>query len=421
MARVLLGFAAILLGASTAHADDSLTLDQAIQLALTRNERAAISDLQSIQADAAVERARVAFLPVLNASGNDTIHPIDTPKNTAGGSLTLQQPLIVMSAFPLLAQAKHNLDAQRAQTLEDKRQLAFDVAKAYFGVLLAQEVVAAAQKKLDTATADVADTDAQFKAQLVSSNDVTRAQISLSTSVRELSQDRSQLATAYIELGFIINAPAPTTLQAPSALLDAGKQAPPPAETLVTQGLAQRQDLLARKDGALAAHDFAREPRYRYFPTLSLIGQLTATSNAGMSGHDLDGSIQFAASWSIYDAGARSSDIRSRDAAAAIADLETKQLVRSIDSDVRTAVTELTASQQALAAALDAATASRKSASETAILYKQGLAKAIELVDANEQRFTAEVSYAEAEFSVASAYLALRQAMGQGPLEEVRK
>ena len=421
MARVLLGFAAILLGASSAHADESLTLDQAIQLALTRNERAQISDLQTIEADAAVERAHVAFLPVLNASGNDTIHPIDTPKNTAQGSLTLQQPLIVMSAFPLLAQAKHNLEAQHAQTIEDKRQLAFDVAKAYFAVLLAQQVVEAAQKKLDTATADVADTDAQFKAQLVSSNDVTRAQISLSTSVRELSQDRSQLSTAYLELGFIINSAPPTMLVPPSTLLDAGKQAPPAAETLVTQSLNGRPDLQARKQSALAAHDFAREPRYRYFPTLSLIGQLTATSNAGMSGHDVDGSVQIAAQWSIYDAGARSADIRSRDAAAKIADLQSQELIRSIDTDVRTAASQLTAAQAALAAAKDAATASGKSASETAILYKQGLAKAIELVDANEQRFTAEVSYAEAEYSVANAYLALRQAMGQGPLEEVKK
>ena len=58
-------------------------------------------------------------------------------------------------------------------------------------------------------------------------------------------------------------------------------------------------------------------------------------------------------------------------------------------------------------------TAARKSADETAILYRQGLAKAIELVDANEQRFLAEVNFAEAEFSVANAYLAL--APGDGP------
>src|SRR3569833_3165636 len=334
MARVLLGFAAIVLGASSAHADDSLTLDQAIKLALTRNERAAITDLQAVEADAAVEPA---------------------------------------------------------------------------------------QKKLDTATAEVADTDAQFKAQLVSSNDVTRAKVSLATSVRELSQDRSQLATAYIELGFIINAPPPTVLQAPSALLAAGTLPPPPAEALVKQGLAARPDLVARKAGALASHDFAREPRYRYFPTLMLIGQLPATSTAGPTGHDVDGSIQLAASWSIYAAGARSADIRSRDAAEKIADLQAQELVRSIDADVRTAVRQLAAAQQALAAAQEAATASRKSADETAILYKQGLAKAIEHDDANEQRFSAEVSYAEAEFSVANAYLSLRQATGQGPLEETPK
>jgi outer membrane protein TolC len=421
MARVLLGIAAILLGTQTVRADDSLTLDQAIQLALSRNERAQITDLQIVQADAAVERAHVAFLPVLNASGNDTIRPRDKPVNTLQGSLQLSQPIINMPAFPLLEQAKHNLAAQKSQTIEDKRQLAFDVAKAYFAVLLSQEVVTAAQKKLDTATADVADTEAQFKAQLVSSNDVTRARISLSTSVRELSQDRSQLDTAFIDLGYVINAPAPKQLAPPTAQLEAGKNVPPAADTLVAQSVAARADLTARKESALAAHDFAREPRYRYFPTLGFIGQLTASDPAGNGGHTVDGSIQFAASWSIYDAGARSADARTRDAAAEIADLNTKALIRAIDADVRSAVTQLTGAQQAAAAAQDAATAAAKSASETAILYHQGLAKAIELVDANEQRFAADVSYAEAEYSVANAYLALRQAMGLGPLEETSK
>ena len=418
MARVLLGIAAILLGAQPVHADDSLTLDQAIQLALTRSERAQITDLQVVEADAAVERAHVAFLPSLNASGNDTIRPRDNPTNTIQGSLQLSQPIINLPAFPLLGQAKHNLSAQRSQAIEDKRQLSFDVAKAYFAVLLAQEVVAAAQKKLDTATADVNDTEAQFKAQLVSSNDVTRAKISLSTSVRELSQDRAQLDTAFIDLGYVINAPPPRQLAPPTAQLEAGKTTPPPADTLVQQSIAARPDLIVRKESALAAHDFAREPRYRYSPTLGFIGQLTASDPAGNGGHTVDGSIQFAASWSIYDGGARSADARSRDAAAEIADLDTKALIRGIDADVRSAVTNLNAAQQAAAAAKDASVSAGKSADETAILYHQGLAKAIELVDANEERFAADVSYASAEYSVANAYLALRQAMGLGPVEE---
>ncbi len=46
------------------------------------------------------------------------------------------------------------------------------------------------------------------------------------------------------------------------------------------------------------------------------------------------------------------------------------------------------------------------------MLYKHGLAKAIELVDANDSRFLAEVNYISAEYSVALAYLALRQSIG---------
>jgi outer membrane protein TolC len=418
MARVMVGFALVVASATSAHADDGLTLDQAIQLALTRNERAQISDLEIVVADASVSRARVAFLPLLNASGNNTVHPIDTPKDSANGSLTLTQPLFVPTAFPLLDQAKHNLDAQRAQTVEDKRQLAFDVAHAYFAVLLAQEVVTAAQKKLDTATADVNDTDAQFRAQLVSSNDVTRARISLSSSVRELANDKGSLEAAFVQLGFVINAPPPKALAVPTATLDAGKRPADAPEALVATSLARRPDLVVRKDDALAAHDFAREPRYRYLPTLSLVGQMTASSNVPMSGHTVDGTIALNASWSIYDGGARGADSRSRDASAAIAELNTTALVRSIEAQVRTAAALLASAQSALGAAKDAVDSSRKSADETAILYHQGLAKAIELVDANEQRFAAEVNYAEAAYSVANAYLSLRQAMGAGPLEE---
>src|SRR5882757_193510 len=140
MTRVWLSIAVVVASASTARAEDTLTIDQAIQLALSRNERAKISDLGVVSAEAAVERARVAFLPILAANGADTIRPIDHPVNIANGSLQLTQSLFAPSAFPLYDQAKHALEAQRAQTIEDKRQLTFDTAHAFFAVLLAQRV-----------------------------------------------------------------------------------------------------------------------------------------------------------------------------------------------------------------------------------------------------------------------------------------
>lgn len=398
-----------------------LGLGDAIQLALTRNERARIAELDVVIADASVSKARVAFLPVLTANGNNTLHPRDTPRDTASGALTLSQPLLVPSAWPLLEEAKHNLSGQRAQSADDKRQLAFDAAKAFFNVLLADQVVKAAQRKLDTAKADLADTDAQVKAQLVSSNDVTRAQIGLASSVRELASDQGNLDAAYVQLSLILDervGPGIAELEVPAALLEAGARPLPAVAALVASSLARRPDLAARKDFALASHDFAREPRVRWFPTIGVAAQLTANSQADRSGHEVAGTVTLNASWAIYDAGSRDADARSRDASAAIADLSMNSLVRTIEAQVRSAAVSLDSAQQALVAARDAMTASRKSADETAILYHQQLAKAIELLDANEQRFVAEVNFAVAQFSVASAYLALRQAMGLDPIGE---
>jgi outer membrane protein TolC len=419
MTRVWVSIAVVIGSAGVAHADDTLTIDQAVQLALTRNERARITELDVVQAEAGVDKARVAFLPVLAANGAYTLHPVDkAPKNIGNGDLALSQPIFAPSAFPLYDQAKHLLEAQLAQTVDDKRVLAFDTARAFFAVLLAQRVVDAAQRELDTATFNVKQTDAQYKARIASSNDVTRAKLDLAGSQRELETDKGNYNAALVALAYIVNAKPPAKLTTPTALFNAGKAPLGGVDQLVAQGVAQRPDLVAHKASAVAAHDFAREPRWRYLPTLGFLGELTATTDNSPGTDHVDGFVALQASWTIWDGGAREADSKARDAAAEIDDLQTQMLARSVENDVRTAAAQLTAAQNALSGAQDAVEASRTSVEETSQLYNNGLAKAIELVDANEQRFTAEVSYAEAEYAVANAYLALRQALGLTPLED---
>jgi outer membrane protein TolC len=415
--KVLGVLSIVLVAATTARAEPPLTLDAAIQLALTRNERAQIADLDVTVAEANVSRARTAFLPVVDVSGSDVVRPRSDPWNTAQAQLAISQPILNPSAQPLYSQAKHTLAARRATRTDDRRRLAFEAANAYMTVLFADQVVQAAQRKLDTATTNLASTDAQLKAQLVSSNDVTRAQVNIATASRDLAASRGNLETAYLELELLLNAKVARGLEAPAALLSAGKRPPGIADDLVAASIARRADLTANKQLALAAHDFAREPRMRYLPSVELGGQLTATTNPPGSGHSIDGQLAISARWTLFDAGSRSAEARARSAQAAIADLETAALARSIAAEVRSAALLLASRQQALAAAASARDAARKGADEAAILYRQGLAKAIELVDANDQRFIAEVNYATSEFDVASAYLALRQAMGLDPLE----
>src|SRR5580704_9563359 len=71
---------------STAAAQDTgvsvknLTLDQAVQLTLSRNERARISDLNVVVANAAVQKAFTAFLPLVTLQGQDTQTSYPTTK-----------------------------------------------------------------------------------------------------------------------------------------------------------------------------------------------------------------------------------------------------------------------------------------------------------------------------------------------------
>lgn len=397
---------------------EPLTLEQAIQLALTRNERSAVTDLEVVIAEADVTGARANFLPVVDLSAAANYRPLaDENRSSAQTTLSVSQPIFNPSAFPLRDQAKHQLEAQRNLRVDARRRLAFETANAFMAVLLADQVVQAAQRKLETAATNLATTDAQVKAQLVSANDVTRAQISLSTATRDLASARGNLKSAYVALAFLTNAKV-DSVSPPTALLVDGQKVLGDEAGLVSTSITRRADLLANKQLAVAARDFAREARARYLPAFELGGSLTGQADNG--GSELSALVGISARWTLWDSGARRADVRSRDARAKIADLETQALVREIEADVRSAAVLLSSRQEALAAATMARDAARKGADEASILYRQGLAKAIELVDANDQRFIAEVNHATSEFDVARAYLSLRLAMGFDPTEVKR-
>ena len=397
-----------------------LRLGDAVQLALTRNERARISDLNVVVADAAVEKARVGFLPVLTFNGNDTqtaLVATAQPHNVATGSVVLTQPIINASAYPLYAQAKALAEAQSAQNIDDKLILAFNAASGFFAVLSASAVVDAAQRQLENAQANMADTQARAEAQLTSSNDVTRAKVDQAGAGRELEADKGALANAYIQLEFLLNAPVSGPLASPDATLAAAQATPGATDALVKFALERRPDVLVDKQAAIAAHHFAHEPLLRLVPTLNLQGTASGTSNAPPTTKAWNQeTIAGVLTWTIYDAGSRYADKHSRDAQAEIADLNLQQLVRNVDAQVRSTVALLAAAQAEFQVAAQARDAARQNVDETAILYRQGLAKAIELVDANDSRFTAEVNYASAQYAMAEAYLNLRQAMGLDPL-----
>src|SRR5262249_6623741 len=80
------------------------------------------------------------------------------------------------------------------------------------------------------------------------------------------------------------------------------------------------------------------------------------------------------------------------------------------------ALTTLRMAREAYALAEEAVATAQRNNDETTILYKQGLARAIEVTDANATRFDAEVSLASAKLSMEQAYVQLRFVLGLDPI-----
>jgi outer membrane protein TolC len=414
------------LPAASASAED-LSLDSVVKIALTRNERAEIAAQSVVSADAAVTKARVAFLPTLNLTAGETLRPqqIDANgklalrDNAGTAALTLTQSLFNATSFPLYAAAKHAYESARFTALDQRRQLAFDAARGFFAVVAQQRLLTAAKSRLDLANATLDDTRVRASAGLTSSNDVTRSEIDRASADQSSINASDSLEAARLNLEYLIatateiqtDLVSPAQSLAPADLSLAG---------LVNLAIARRPDLAALRASAASASALADEPGLRFVPTLTAAAQARAADQpiAGTRYYDTTLAINF--NWAIWDGGARSADGDSRNAARIAAELQLRALARRVEIDVRVAVAELNAARNSLVAAQQGQDAARRSEEETSVLYKQGLAKAIELVDGNSTKFDAEVAVAAAELTVRQAELDLRAALGLFPLDGVQ-
>ncbi|HEX6639770.1 MAG TPA: TolC family protein, partial [Thermoanaerobaculia bacterium] len=108
--------------------DAPLTIERAVELALTRNERAAIADTTVEAAEARVRRARTAFFPRLDISGTLGTDIGNGSERDLSTSALLTQPLFDARVFPLYRQQRFERDAARFNAEDTRRVLGFDAA-----------------------------------------------------------------------------------------------------------------------------------------------------------------------------------------------------------------------------------------------------------------------------------------------------
>lgn len=404
---------------SAARAAEALTLEEALKLALANNERALKAPLRIDVAEGQLDRARAAFLPSLTAGLGGTLRPTDdkTPRAIAGNTtFALTQPIFNLSAFPLYAQARHQLESERWGATQDKRLVAFDTARSFLVALTNERLLDAATRRLERAKANQQNAEARAQAQLASVNDATRATLDAAGASRDVVQAQATLARSYLALGFLVGKAVAGPLTPPDRTIRAAENAVFRPDDLIKLAEARRPDLRSAKERTASLREAAREPLYRLAPSLAAQAQIRVTIAPLPQEKLHDESVQLTLNWTLYDAGTRYGDRRSRLAQAESQALDERALKRSIAVDVGTQLVTIRAARESFRISNDAVAAAHKNTAETEALYTQGLARAIELIDANAKRFEAEVGRETARLAMEQAYLELRFVLGLDPL-----
>src|SRR4030042_614594 len=173
--------------------DNVLTLDAAIQMALTRNEVSLVAAQNYAAAGARVTRARAFFLPQVSATGVYTRRPFQVVRdfqgtqiaiqkyNALSGSVNLNLTLFDAYNIPTYRSARSAQAAQMYASAESKRQVAFEVGNAYLATLGVDQVLVASEHRYEYAKQSLDAARARYKAGLVGGKAVTRAELEFAT------------------------------------------------------------------------------------------------------------------------------------------------------------------------------------------------------------------------------------------------
>jgi outer membrane protein TolC len=409
--------------------DRPLTLDEAVSLALDRNERALATREDVKAANARVARARSFFLPTITSTGTYQRRAYEVKRlvgdtevviqryNGLSETLGLNLTLFDARSLTTLSAVRAQRNADVAAATESRRQLAFEVSQAFLATLGTAQVQEASARRFAFARQNLEAAKARYAAGLASVNDVTRAELEYATAEVGVTQVKGQVETSILQLGYLLDAPDAVRgrLIVPEFLIEAASAEAASSDALVEEALARRLDVGSLRWLASSQRALAKVPMLGWLPALSASGQYRMTNEASFNNRTWNWNVGATLSWTLFDGLARFADRRERQALAKLADLDVQAATRRVDVEVREALVSLENQRASLKQASVAYDVAKKNAAETAELYRQGLASALEVADANVSLFEAEVALVQERYGLGVAFLNLEAALGLDP------
>lgn len=429
----------------------TVTLESAIQEALQANLGLDIKQQSVESAIENVSQARAATRPSLQmtASGTqiDKDHAgLSQAEQTVSGSLALNQILYSEPLNAKIAVQEYGLKETQEAYRETLLDTILSVGQQFLGILQAQSNEQISRNNLALVRKNYEVAEYRRRVGYAGGADVYRLESELATATSNLLASQSLLWQAKIDLNNSLHRPlseefSVTDVQLESNLLrryggdkiHASVQSPKTlkqltrflvSESLKTvPELEQLRQAIAAQERILTSHQ-----RRRWLPDLSLNASVNEVLDQGGAGadsistDDTSWNLGALASWSLFEGGAISSEIRQAKIESRKLRQKFQESSRVIESQLRKSVLELRVLSADLNLSRVAAEAAQKNYKLVQDAYEQGAATITSLLDAQNSALSAEQSAANSVYNYYSGVLQVDRSLGSfsviSPLSE---
>lgn len=377
-----------------------------------------------------VQQVTAALLPTLGASGSYVLNSDEVklsfealaalPGAPDPGEVVIQ-PLDAWTAaaavrVPLLIpRAWYDVEAARAgqQALEKsaevtRREARAAYAKLAHGAVALEEVVAASERAVELATAQRDSAGRRTRAGMAAPLDVLRASTEVVRRESDLARARAELERARLALGILLgrNEPVRVTVAPRSegglrSRASGGHSTQPEVELLEARAKAERAKI--------------RSARARALPELSATGTAFVSDEPYPTQKHHGWRFAVDLTIPVYDGGLRQGKRREAEASqrAIAADLAQQRL--RISQAVADARRDVTVSKEGLRLSITRQQLADDAARSAKRSYDAGVASTLDVLDANDRLYQAEVSVADARARLAQSLIELGRALGVDP------
>jgi OMF family outer membrane factor len=401
-------------------ATQPLSLEEAMRIANTNNERLNISGEDYLQAIIAKRRALAGFLPTVSfvpsylvqdksgggVSGtggptNARTHTFDAPVN---GQINL------FNGFRDVANlrgAEATIQQQRLNLLDAREALLLDVAQTYFRVLRAERSVVVLLNSLKVQDERVRYIVGRQQAGIARQLDVAQTQALQSSTRVTLINAQNDVRDGRAALAFLlgfkeITNPLVDTVAMPTE--------PPSMDEMIQLAMQHRQDLLAAEHSIEAARQNVQVAFGQYYPSIAL--DVNAFLKRESAPTDSQWNALLSLNLPIFSAGIIEADVRDAWSRLRQTKYAESLLRRQVKQDVETAYNDTLASVKRLSELQVQIRAAAEAYRQADQSYTVGLATNLERLTAQDQLLSAQLQYASESYDQKLFYLTLLRETG---------